>query len=170
MDQNYRQRLSAARTACGLSMRQMAEMLLTDHKTYRQWETGIVRCPGIAVVAAEAIAARAPKPDSLRGRILRAAHARATAATLAREIGVDVDMVRVAISGLRADGWPVHVRRGQPGRNGGRKRGPMPETMRAAMRARQMRNRGWTLRQIGDALGVSGEQARLYLLVGDALP
>jgi hypothetical protein len=50
---DYRERLISARYKLGLSERKMAEALLTPVSTYKNWESGSRRCPGIAVVASE---------------------------------------------------------------------------------------------------------------------
>lgn len=55
---DYRERLIAARERLGLSREDMAERLLTPRQTYSQWEAGVRRTPGVAVIAAELIAPR----------------------------------------------------------------------------------------------------------------
>lgn len=50
---DLRHRLTAARAALQRTQREMAAALKTPYATYRQWERGERRTPGVAVVAAE---------------------------------------------------------------------------------------------------------------------
>lgn len=52
-DDGNRKRLIAARTALGYTREQMAGELLTPFHTYREWEYGRYRTPGVATLAAE---------------------------------------------------------------------------------------------------------------------
>jgi DNA-binding XRE family transcriptional regulator len=52
-DDDNRKRLIAARTALGYTREQMADELLTPFHTYRAWEYGRHRVPGVATLAAE---------------------------------------------------------------------------------------------------------------------
>lgn len=56
--EDYRSRLIAARARIGISRRKMAHQMMTPYDTYRQWEQGSRRTPGVAVVAAESLARR----------------------------------------------------------------------------------------------------------------
>lgn len=104
---SLRERLTAARRALGKTRREMAVLLMTPYPTYRQWECGERRTPGVAVVAAELLASGAP----LLHQVIRLADGTRTAAEIAHETGAAPPSVYASISLARARGYAVPVAR-----------------------------------------------------------
>lgn len=72
MTPNLRARLLAVRQHLGVEQKEMAALLLTPLSTYKQWEQGARRTPGVAVVAAELIAGRTiPRKNVRDSRIVQ---------------------------------------------------------------------------------------------------
>jgi hypothetical protein len=122
---DYRERLIAARTRIGDGPAQMAARLLTPLNTYKQWESGARRTPGVAVVAAEAFAPNRMVGNKLSGRptdLDRDAKILATAKALKGEDGtVSVSAIQKEVSAnrvviyrvLKAAGIPASGKRGK---------------------------------------------------------
>lgn len=119
---SLRDRLIAARERLGLSRIEMAERLLTPAATYKQWESGARRTPGIAVCAAELLSPRrraakgraiSPRRNTkLYATIRQRANGRRTIREIAEIIGVQPIAVRNAIAVMRADGEKIKIKSG----------------------------------------------------------
>ncbi len=149
---DYRQRLIDARTALGLTERQMAERLLTPWQTYQQWERGSRRTPGLAVVAAELLVATGQQ------RKISARHEQIKALLLQglklREIADQVGVTKQYIGRL-ARKWNIRSVRSFDFRNAA-----AAATIRAANRRKEKRSAAIAeFRQLVEVEGLSIREA-----------
>lgn len=115
-DADRRAQLLALRAASGLSQAAMARCLETPLNTYKQWESGARRTPGVAVVAATLLARRQgaiktrPERDWL-ATLREANEQQRSISDIAREVGCSVDAVRGAVGAYWPGPWPHDGRR-----------------------------------------------------------
>lgn len=97
MTDGNRERLIAARRQLRFTASAMAAALDTPRPTYKQWESGARRTPGIAVVAAELLAAARSGVDLRAMIIARQFQAGQRVPELAAEFGVTQHIIRAAL-------------------------------------------------------------------------
>lgn len=156
MTADLRARLIDARRRLGLDMRAMATRLMTPRQTYEQWERGTRRTPGIAVVAAEALAPRAAKKRRSHEEIDAAVIALADGARNRRQVAALANLtpnaLRASTERLRASGQsPKFSRRDDDGRGTRYGSGRMAQVLALADGSR-------TVAEIADALGCTRVQ------------